>query len=50
LFKQYVRDYLESIHWNKQAPAPGLPDEVAQQTQEKYLQAFRRLTGTNIEL
>jgi len=48
--KQYVRDYLESIHWNKQAPAPGLPDEVAQQTQEKYLQAFRRLTGTNIEL
>ena len=45
--KQYVRDYLESIHWNKQAPAPGLPEDVARATQEKYLQAFRRLTGRN---
>ncbi|HZP06619.1 MAG TPA: phosphoribosylaminoimidazolesuccinocarboxamide synthase [Terracidiphilus sp.] len=48
--KQYVRDYLESIHWNKQAPAPGLPDEVAERTQGKYLEAFRRLTGRGIQL
>ena len=43
--KQYVRDYLESIHWNKQPPAPGLPPEVAAQTSEKYKEAFRVLTG-----
>jgi phosphoribosylaminoimidazole-succinocarboxamide synthase len=46
--KQYVRDYLESIHWNKQAPAPGLPEEVAVRTRAKYLEAFRRLTGRKI--
>lgn len=43
--KQYVRDYLESIRWNKQAPAPALPDEVVEQTQAKYLDAFRLITG-----
>jgi phosphoribosylaminoimidazole-succinocarboxamide synthase len=43
--KQYVRDYLESIHWNKQAPAPGLTDEVVARTREKYMEAFRLLTG-----
>jgi len=43
--KQYVRDYLESIKWNKQAPAPGLPDEVVVRTREKYMQAFRAITG-----
>jgi phosphoribosylaminoimidazole-succinocarboxamide synthase len=43
--KQYVRDYLEAIHWNKQAPAPALPDEVVSRTREKYLEAFRLLTG-----
>ncbi len=43
--KQYVRDYLESIHWNKQPPAPGLPPEVAAKTSEKYKEAFRVLTG-----
>lgn len=48
--KQFVRDYLESIHWNKQAPAPGLPDEVVERTLEKYLEAFRRLTGRNLDL
>ena len=48
--KQFVRDYLESIHWNKQAPAPGLPEEVAERTQEKYLEAFRRLTGRHLNL
>jgi phosphoribosylaminoimidazole-succinocarboxamide synthase len=42
--KQYVRDYLESIHWNKQAPAPTLPDEVVARTREKYLEAFRLIT------
>ena len=46
--KQFVRDYLESIHWNKQAPAPGLPDEVVERTQAKYLEAFRRLTGREL--
>lgn len=48
--KQYVRDYLESIRWNKQAPAPGLPEEVVARTQEKYLEAFRRLTGKELAL
>ncbi len=43
--KQYVRDYLEAIHWNKQAPAPSLPDEVVQQTLARYVEAFTRLTG-----
>jgi phosphoribosylaminoimidazole-succinocarboxamide synthase len=48
--KQYVRDYLESIHWNKQAPAPGLPEEVARRTGEKYKEAYRALTGRDLEL
>ena len=43
--KQYVRDYLESIHWNKQPPAPGLPEDVARRTSEKYKEAYRALTG-----
>ena len=43
--KQFVRDFLESIHWNKQAPAPALPEEVVERTQAKYIEAFRRLTG-----
>lgn len=43
--KQYVRDYLESIRWNKQAPAPSLPDEVIARTREKYLEAFHLITG-----
>jgi phosphoribosylaminoimidazole-succinocarboxamide synthase len=48
--KQFVRDYLESIRWNKQAPAPALPPEVVSRTQEKYLEAFRLLTGTSLSL
>jgi phosphoribosylaminoimidazole-succinocarboxamide synthase len=48
--KQFVRDYLESIRWNKQAPAPGLPDEVAQKTSEKYVEAFRLLSGKELEV
>jgi phosphoribosylaminoimidazole-succinocarboxamide synthase len=43
--KQYVRDYLEQIHWNKQPPAPALPPDVARRTSEKYLEAYRQLTG-----
>ncbi|HXK01900.1 MAG TPA: phosphoribosylaminoimidazolesuccinocarboxamide synthase [Verrucomicrobiae bacterium] len=43
--KQFVRDYLESIRWNKQPPAPGLPDDVAAKTGEKYREAYRILTG-----
>ncbi len=43
--KQYVRDYLESIKWNKQPPAPGLPPDVAAKTSEKYVEAYRQLTG-----
>ena len=48
--KQFVRDYLESIRWNKQAPAPGLPDDVVERTQQKYLEAYRRLTGRELKL
>jgi phosphoribosylaminoimidazole-succinocarboxamide synthase len=48
--KQFVRDYLESIRWNKQAPAPALPSEVITRTQEKYLEAFRVLTGSSLSL
>ena len=43
--KQYVRDYLESIHWNKQPPAPALPPDVMERTSEKYREAYRVLTG-----
>ena len=43
--KQFVRDYLESIHWNKQPPAPPLPAEVAERTSEKYRQAYKAITG-----
>jgi len=45
--KQYVRDYLESIRWNKQAPAPSLPEDVIAKTREKYLEAFRLISGRN---
>ena len=48
--KQYVRDYLEQIHWNKQPPAPALPPEVAQRTSEKYLEAYLQLTGHKLEV
>ena len=46
--KQYVRDYLESIKWNKQPPVPSLPADVVGRTREKYLDAYRRLTGANL--
>jgi len=43
--KQYVRDYLESIHWNKQPPAPTLPPDVVERTSAKYREAYQQLTG-----
>ena len=46
--KQYVRDYVETIGWNKQPPAPALPPEVVEQTTQKYLEIFRRLTGREL--
>jgi phosphoribosylaminoimidazole-succinocarboxamide synthase len=48
--KQYVRDYLEQIHWNKQPPAPALPPEVARRTSEKYLEAYTQLTGQELNV
>jgi phosphoribosylaminoimidazole-succinocarboxamide synthase len=47
--KQFVRDYLEDIRWNKQPPVPSLPDEVVAKTREKYVDAFRRLTGRDLQ-
>ena len=47
--KQYVRDYLEQIKWNKQPPVPSLPEDVVQRTREKYVEAFRLLTGRELQ-
>jgi phosphoribosylaminoimidazole-succinocarboxamide synthase len=47
--KQFVRDYLERIHWNKQPPVPSLPDDVVAKTRDKYIEAFRRLTGRELQ-
>jgi phosphoribosylaminoimidazole-succinocarboxamide synthase len=46
--KQYVRDYLEQIRWDKQPPAPSLPDDVVRHTRDKYVEAFRRLTSREL--
>jgi len=48
--KQYVRDYLEQIRWNKQPPAPALPPDVARRTSEKYLEAYFQLTGRRLDV
>ena len=48
--KQYVRDYLEEIRWNKQPPAPALPPEVARKTSEKYVEAYRQITGRELDI
>ena len=48
--KQYVRNYLEEVRWNKQPPAPALPPEVARGTSEKYLEAYHRLTGRELDV
>jgi phosphoribosylaminoimidazole-succinocarboxamide synthase len=46
--KQYLRDYLETIDWNKQPPGPILPETVVERTSEKYLEAYRLLTGRTL--
>jgi phosphoribosylaminoimidazole-succinocarboxamide synthase len=46
--KQFVRDHLEAIGWNKQPPVPSLPDDVIEKTRAKYLEAYRRLTGREL--
>jgi phosphoribosylaminoimidazole-succinocarboxamide synthase len=46
--KQFVRDYLERIGWNKQPPAPSLPDDVVLQTRAKYLEAYKLITGRDL--
>jgi phosphoribosylaminoimidazole-succinocarboxamide synthase len=48
--KQFVRDYLETIKWNKQPPVPALPSDVVARTRGKYLDAFRLLTGRDLEV
>ena len=47
--KQFVRDYLEQIRWNKQPPVPLLPDDVVARTREKYIEAFHRLSGRELD-
>jgi phosphoribosylaminoimidazole-succinocarboxamide synthase len=47
--KQFVRDYLEEIRWNKQPPVPSLPDDVIQRTRAKYVEAFRLLSGRDLQ-
>jgi len=46
--KQYVRDYLETLDWDKRPPGPPLPEDVVTRTREKYLEAYARLTGTSL--
>ena len=48
--KQYVRNYLESLSWDKTPPAPRLPDDVIAGTRDRYLEAYERLTGAKLEL
>ncbi len=48
--KQFVRDYLEQVRWNKQAPAPALPAAIIEKTQANYLEAYRLLTGRALSL
>ncbi|HKD05006.1 MAG TPA: phosphoribosylaminoimidazolesuccinocarboxamide synthase [Bryobacteraceae bacterium] len=48
--KQFVRDYLETLDWNKQPPAPPLPDDVIAKTSEKYREAYWRITGRQLEI
>jgi phosphoribosylaminoimidazole-succinocarboxamide synthase len=48
--KQFVRDYLETLAWDKKPPAPSLPEEIVQKTREKYLEAYKLLTGRDLDL
>lgn len=43
--KQFIRDWLETLDWNKQAPGPSIPDDIVEQTRSRYLEAYRLLTG-----
>jgi len=47
--KQFVRDYLETLDWDKTPPAPSLPREVVEKTSAKYLEAFEQLTGSRLQ-
>ncbi len=47
--KQFVRDYLQTLDWDKEPPGPNLPEEIIQNTQQKYLEAYRLLAGTSLE-
>ena len=47
--KQFVREYLESLEWDKTPPAPELPEEIIEATRNRYLEAFELLTGKNLE-
>ena len=46
--KQFVRDYLESLDWDKNPPAPSLPPDVIRRTSDKYVEAFEKLTGRKL--
>ncbi len=46
--KQFIRDWLETLDWDKTAPGPAIPDEIVEQTRERYLTAYRRLTGEDL--
>ena len=48
--KQFVRDYLETLDWNKTAPGPKLPGDVVARTASKYVEAFEKLTGEKLKL
>ncbi len=48
--KQYLRDYLASLDWNKEPPPPPLPDEIVAQTRDRYLDAYERLTGSSLKV
>ncbi|MBR9975707.1 MAG: phosphoribosylaminoimidazolesuccinocarboxamide synthase, partial [Bacteroidetes bacterium] len=48
--KQYVRDYLEAVSWDKTPPAPALPAEVIEKTTEKYIEAYRLVTGEELKV
>jgi phosphoribosylaminoimidazole-succinocarboxamide synthase len=47
--KQFVRDYLEGLAWNKQPPGPELPAEIVTKTQDKYIEAYERITGQSLD-
>jgi phosphoribosylaminoimidazole-succinocarboxamide synthase len=47
--KQFVRDYLETLDWNKTPPAPGLPEEIIEKTSQKYFEAYKRITGKELK-